>query len=325
MSDQTHLSNLSGDMKAWPVYLTHRNLPATRRNRRGSFAVLILALLPVPPKLKKSSADHLRRQINADTLRGVFELRFEPLHNPALEGVNIDSADGKVRRCFPILSTWIADHMENIARHGIKGNVCPKCEVLPGELGTDANSHWACEYARYERCERESASDDSRTMFETLGIDLEKNVFHGLHRVSAPGLHKPHLLHTVYLGLIKHLMDWISGFLKKHARLQPFDDTWKALPPYQGFFVPKKAYREVTQWQGKEMRNLGWCLLGVLAVALRQPDSRQVIPLKHGLDCVRALVDFNMMAQYRSHTRETIAYMEGYLDRFHRMKEILEF
>jgi len=216
--------------------------------------------------------------------------------------------------------------MENVALHGIKSNGCPKCEVLPGELGTDANSHRARDYARYERCERESASDDSRTMFETLGIDLEKNVFHGLHRVSAPGLHKPELLHTVYLGLFKHLMDWISGFLKKHARLQAFDDTWKALPPYPGFFVPKKGYREVTQWQGKEMRNLGRCLLGVLAVALRQPDRREVIPFKHALDCVRALVDFNMMAQYRSHTHETIAYMEEYLDRFHRMKDIfLEF
>jgi len=268
MSDQTHLSNLSGDKKAWPVYLTLGKLPATRRNRPGSFAVLLLALLRVPPKLTKSSADHLQRQINADTLRGVFELLFEPLQNAALEGVNIDCADGKVRRCFPIFSAWIADHIENVTLHGIKSNFCPKCEVLPGELGTDANSHRARDYASYERCERESASDDSRTMFETLGIDLEKNMFHGLHRISAPGLHKPDLLHTVYLGLFKHLMHWILGSLKKHARLQAFDDTWKALPPYPGVFVPKKAYREVTRWQGKEMRNLGRCLLGVLAVAL---------------------------------------------------------
>jgi len=144
-------------------------------------------------------------------------------------------------------------------------------------------------------------------MFETRGIDLEKKVFHGLHQVSAPGLHKPDLLHTVYLGLFKHLIDWISGFLKKHARLHAFDDTWKALPSYLGFLVPKKAYREVTQWQGKEMRNLGGCLLGVLAVALRQPDSPQVIPFNHALDCVRALVNFNMIAEYRSHTPETIA------------------
>jgi len=143
MSDQTHLSNHSGDKKAWPVYLTLGNLVATRRNRPGAFGVLLLALLPVPPKLTKSSADHLQRQINADTVRGIFELLFEPLQNVALEGVYIDCADGKVRRCFPILSVGIADHMENVAIHRIKSNVCTKCEVLPGDLGTDANSHRA--------------------------------------------------------------------------------------------------------------------------------------------------------------------------------------
>ena len=134
MSDQTHLSNLSDDKKAWPVYLTLGNLPATRRNRPGSFAVLLLTLLPVPPKLTKSSPDHLQRQINSDRLRGVFKLLFEPLQNAALESLNIDCADGTVPRCFPILSMWIADHMENVALHRIKSNVCPKCEVHPGEL-----------------------------------------------------------------------------------------------------------------------------------------------------------------------------------------------
>ena len=87
--------------------------------------------------------------------------------------------------------------------------------------------------------------------------------------------------------------------------------------------MPKKAYREVTQWQGKEMRNLGRCLLGILAVALRQPDSPQVIFFKRALRCVRGLDNFNMMAQYCGHTDETMACMEDYLGRFHQMKDIL--
>jgi len=57
-------------------------------------------------------------------------------------------------------------------------------------------------------------------------------------------------------------------------------------------------------------------------VALCQPQSSQVIPFKHALGCIRALIDFSMMAQYRSHTSDTIAYMEHYLDQFHRMKVI---
>jgi len=74
------------------------------------------------------------------------------------------------------------------------------------------------------------------------------------------------------------------------------------------------------------MRKLGRCVLGILAVALRQPGSAQLIQFKRALGWVRALDDFNMMAQYRSHTAETITYMEEYLDTFHKMKDIfLEF
>jgi len=121
-------------------------------------------------------------------------------------------------------------------------------------------------------------------------------------------------------------MDWIQGIQKKNGRLEAFDKVWIALPPYPGFLVPKKAYREVTQWQGKERRNLRRCVLGVLAVALRHLESAQLILFKRVLRCVRALVDFNMMAQYRSHTAETITYMEDYPDTIHKRKDIfLEF
>ena len=169
-------------------------------------------------------------------------------------------------------------------------------------------------------------ADGADVTFDTLKSNMGPGVFDGLYRVLEPDLDVPDLLHTIYLGLFKHMIDWIQGFLKKHGRLQAFDDPWKTLPLSPGCFMPKKPYREVTQWQGKELWNLGRCLLGVLGVALRQPDSTQVIPFKHGLECVRALVDFNMMAQYRSHKDETMAYMEDYLGRFHQMKDVfLEF
>jgi len=71
------------------------------------------------------------------------------------------------------------------------------------------------------------------------------------------------------------------------------------------------------------MRHLGRCVLGVLAVALRLPGSAQLIPFNRTLGCVRGLVNFNMMVQYRSHTGETITYMEDYLDTFQKMKDIL--
>jgi len=132
MSDQTNLTNFSCDKKAWPVYITIGNLPSARRNSPGSMGVLLLALLPIPPKLSKScKADQLQRKINPDTLQDVFELIFTPLQDVAHTGIAIDCADGTVPQCFPILSAWIADYMENVALHGLKTNSCPKCEGLP--------------------------------------------------------------------------------------------------------------------------------------------------------------------------------------------------
>jgi len=219
--------------------------------------------------------------------------------------------------------------MDNVALHGIKSTLCPRCEVPALEVGTNMKVYPVRDYAIYHHYDYENwigETDHADITPKSLGIRLGQNAFYGLNRVSPSYLHKPHMLHTVYRGLFKHMMDWIQGFLKKHRPHEAFDEVWKALPPYPGFLVPKKAYREVTQWQGKDMRNLGRCALGVVAVALRQPGSPQLIPVKRALGCVRALVDFNMRAQYRSHTAETIIYMEDYLDTFHKMNDIfLEF
>jgi len=73
----------------------------------------------------------------------------------------------------------------------------------------------------------------------------------------------------------------------------------------------------------KKIQNLGHLVLGVLAKALRQLVSTQLIPFKPALRYIRVLVNFNMMGQYRSHTVETITYMEDYLDTFPKMKDII--
>jgi len=88
-----------------------------------------------------------------------------------------------------------------------------------------------------------------------------------------------------------------------------FEDSWKEILSYPRLSVPKKGYREVTQWQGKEMRNLGHCISAVLASILQNPDSSQYDDFKSALKCVSGLVDFSLMAQYRSHTLDTLVDM----------------
>jgi len=198
--------------------------------------------------------------------------------------------------------------MENVALHGLKTNACPECEVPTHELGTNAKNYRSRDYARYQCYKPENTNSGSESANDHVTSDnlgIGQNIFHRLNWVSASDLYKPDMLNPIYLGLFKNMMDRIEGVLKKHRRLQAFDDVWKTLPPYPGLLILKKAYREFTQWQGKEMRNLGRCILGVLTVALGQPGGAQAIPFKRAHECVRALVDFNMLAQYCPLTKLT--------------------
>jgi len=43
-------------------------------------------------------------------------------------------SDAKMRRYWPILVAWVADHMEHANHIGIKYHTCPKCQTLKDAL-----------------------------------------------------------------------------------------------------------------------------------------------------------------------------------------------
>ncbi|KAG0632906.1 hypothetical protein HOY80DRAFT_897386, partial [Tuber brumale] len=121
----------------------------------------------------------------------------------------------------------------------------------------------------------------------------------------------PDILHVVYLGIFgTHLLKWIIGFLTKYKRLQAFDAVWKNLPAYSGYSPPHKEYSRVSQWTGKDMRNLVRVLSPCFATALCRPSTALRLIFTKALTCVRSIIDFTLMAQYQSHTEETIQYLE---------------
>ena len=287
--------------------------------------MILLALLPVPPKFKSDKAhDDQQREVNRHTLHATIEQLLAPLQGPGENGVELSCADGKIRMCYPVLAAWIADHEEHVTLHNLARNSCPKCEVPPEQLGTLATYPTRDHNAYQETISRYElyGSTVSIEGLASIGLKALYNGLWKLPRVSMNQLHKPDLLHNVYLGLLKNLLDWVTAFLKRHHRLEAFDQAWRSMPPYPGFTQPRKAFREVTQWQGKEMRNFGRIILVVSAVALASPSSSQRVIFAEVLKCVRSLVDFHLVAQYRSHTAETLEYLDGYLMDFHAHKGV---
>jgi hypothetical protein len=90
-----------------------------------------------------------------------------------------------------------------------------------------------------------------------------------------------------------------------------------------GFIRFNKDYTAVSQWTGKEMRNLGRVLLPVLAAALRNPkDTSERQHFKDALKCVKGLIDFHLILQYTSHDKHTMDRARAVLADFHRHKDV---
>ena len=294
--------------------------------------MILLALLPVPPKLKNSRDSTVSAENNA-VIHRVLATVLEGLSEAGKNGITLDCADGQRRHCFPVLCAWIADHMEHVLLQNIKNNSCPRCEVPPERLGEPLRGFDGPEayplrnHQRYQQLAKRYQDTGDTESIEKLvrkGIKALFNAFWTLPRVNPAELPKPDLLHTIYLGILKHLMEWVQDFLKKHDRLDYFDEAWSTMGAYPGFTVPKKAYRQVSQWQGKEMRNLGRIVLPAFTAALRTPTEAQRHPFRAATRCVAALIDFHLLAQYKTHTEATLQYMQNALDSFHQEKDIFQ-
>ena len=160
------------------------------------------------------------------------------------------------------------------------------------------------------------------------GVKDVNNAFWHIPNLYPHELVKPDIIHTLLLGMLEHLMKWVMEFLSYVGRTTTFDYMWSRLPPYPGFTRPNKAYRSVSQWQGKEMRNLLRVILAVFTAALDRTSDVVPMATQHKMHipkailCVPYLLDFIALAQYRVHTLGSIKSIRDYLSDFHKDKDV---
>ena len=328
-SDETHLTNFSGDKKLWPVYMSIGNIRSTIRNTPTMHAWIPIALLPIVPKRVNKIPGYsvATQEIQAlQTVHDVLARLLRPLSDDKCRtGYEMVCADQKVRLCFPKLFCWLADHMENATIHGIASNRCPACICLVDKLGEYSQGGYP---VRLHKDYAIAVRDSDTVRLNEDGVKKIKNALWTIPHLSPPDLIRADILHNILLGVLDHVMDWIQGFLEHHQRITAFDYVWRRLSAYPGFSVPQKGYRSISQWSRKEMRNFGKIILGTFTAALRRtsdqprPTGGQIQEFNKAIRCVRSITDFYLMTQYRSHTDKTVSYMQDYLRVFHETKEV---
>ena len=102
-------------------------------------------------------------------------------------------------------------------------------EVPVERLGWDAKEVYPVQdyqkYAAFAEHYVNTSGKHNVASLLAVGVKIGRNVFTGLSCVEIHLLLKPDIRHIIYLGLFKHLMQWIEDFLKKHGWQELFDNV----------------------------------------------------------------------------------------------------
>src|SRR5690606_18830669 len=179
-----------------------------------------------------------------------------------------------------------------------------------------------CQDLRKKETDAKKTMDTLTDYFTDRQLKPLDNILWSLKGVNSRSIWKPDILHTLYQGMIKHMLRWLKLFLESHGRYAAWEAAWLRIPPFHGMPAPRKAIGQFKQQTGKLMRNAVKYLLPTLFIALKDPAKGKVEEFNRALTCVRYLVDFTLLAQYKIHTHDTIKLLDTYLEGFHCHKDV---
>jgi len=311
-TDKTQLTQFSGGKKAYPVYLTIGNIPKSLRRKPSQRACILIAYLPVESQLQATGMSETERKNRTQRLfHEAMRLILEPLIKAGKDGVEMVGANGEVRKVHPLLACYAADFPEQCLVTCTKYGTCPKCRKRANNLqdpepGEPRPSNWTLGVIESAKKTPSQASfyrscmdnDVSGSVYQPFWKDFP---YCDIHMATTPDI-----LHQLYQGVITHLIDWVKTLMTE----EEFDKRLKALPPAFGVRHFSNGWSSLSQISGTERKHMAKILLGCLTGKLA----------KEGIMAVKAILDFAYLAQYRSHSDETLAYLKEALESFHKHK-----
>ncbi|KAG2066512.1 hypothetical protein BDR04DRAFT_1129979 [Suillus decipiens] len=277
-------------------------------------AHILLAYLPTT-HLKHITNTASQHQTTANLYHACMGRILALLEEAGLYGIVMKSGDGILHCGHPLFSCFIGDYPKQVLATGVKAMECPKCDIPPDKLGSNA------------------------TPFEMRNLDVildalaaidhgDIKFVHACHKAGIkPIIHlfwehlpytnifqaiTPDVLHQLYQGLIKHLLGWLTeafGAAKIDVR------CWR-LPPNHHIHLFMKGITSLSQISG--MVQICRFLLGII-VDIWLPNQLAPSCL---IQAVRGLLDFLYLAQYPCHSSKTLTLLVEALDLFHDNKQI---
>jgi hypothetical protein len=309
MSDKTQLTILSGGKVAWPVYATIGNISKEVRRQPSKHATVLLGYLPVPSKPTGDSNDKQFRERAWETFHKCMSVMLEPIREASREGVEILCSDGGVRRCYPLLASYVADYPEQCLV--ACASRCPVCEQETkgmGDIGSSApmRTKWTTLRAL------EEYEVGMKSAAKKLGLRPVWPFWTNLPHINLSSAITPDLLHQLHKGMfLDHLVAWCQVLMTE----EEMDRRFKAMTRYHGVRHFKNGISSVSQWTGREAKEMSRVFLAVIDGAVPPKAVR----------AARALLDFMFLAHSSSLTDIELQELDQHLATFHENKNVFKF
>ncbi|OCH84243.1 hypothetical protein OBBRIDRAFT_815534 [Obba rivulosa] len=209
-----------------------------------------------------------------------------PLIVAGRNGVDMVCADSLVRRVYPILAAYIADHPEQCLIACCRENLCPKCCVARDQRG--GTMRWPMRIL-------EAASQGASPK------DLpHADIFHSL---------MPDILYQLHESVFKdHIMSWATA-CTEGGKLE-VDCHFKAMPKHPELRHFKKGISLVSQWTGTKYKNMEKVFLSVLSGRVEEAV----------IQAVHAVLDFIYYAHFKVHSDDLLKQLEDAWNTFHSIR-----
>jgi hypothetical protein len=310
-TNQTQLSIMCSGQIAYPIYITIGNIPKSIRRKVSRRATVLLGYLPVDDFSEVADPDEqarLRHQLIHDAMAILMEL----LKKAARDGVVMTCADGRQRRIYPIPLAFEGDWPEQCGMACVDEGGCLICEQD------------YCQHSHYPNVARNRNPNDTlASLHAYLQNGKDPGELKALRLkpwwpwwASVPNSNfhtsiMPDLLHQLYQGMIRHVVKWT----KKVVGVELVDKCVKAMPGAVGLRNFAKGISKVTQWTGRESKEMAKQLLPVVA-------GQKVIKADF-VSLVRCMLDFTFRAHQSQMTESDIERLNRALGGFHLKKAAL--
>lgn len=316
----------------WPVYLSIGNISSNIRRKPSLGAYTTIAFVPVPPKiakLKDKEAD-VYRDFKIRVLQEVICSILNGFYSEDNVSFTAYCADGNFRCCVPKLVGWMGDYPEHIKIQGLKYGQCFWCEADRDTFGDEIAM-------RQQRVKRRDHVEYQRQYSDLDGTGREylqaANVlpmYNPLWNLQGPlklckniaDLPKPDILHTIHLGVIQHLANWLMLYLNEVGCLDIINAACRSVPAYLTEPAVKTTYDDVKNWAGKDIQKISKNLLACTYIALRGVNQAQKRDASKAIRTTRSLLEFSFYCSYNSHDSGTIAQMRDVWAEFHENKTV---